>query len=170
MKKCFKLSLVLFTILCGCSSSINNDINSTTTENSSSYNVLERMEYFKTKYPLYVEITNKDRPNCIGTRDIYCWQNEDNEWYSGIHHYEKFWTNTEPFLKIQYEYPCPLKEMAELLNLFFDITDPYLAIFDLQYPYAGDYSISMMPSTNKYLYDQLNLRASYIYNVLREEK
>lgn len=169
MKKRFILILVLFPLIGGCVSPINSSLNSKISESSSSnYDKLERMDYFRTKYPIYVEDTNK-KILYYGTYDVYCWQNNDDEWYSGIDHYARSsLSNSAPFLIMRDEYPCPLAEMTELLSLFYDITDPNLIVKELNYPVGGKYIPQYFPSTNKFLYDQLNLKASYVYHILRD--
>ncbi len=146
----------------------------------SSSEVVDRREYFAQKYPTYVEYTNisypidYDGPMNWLYFDIYCWIDSDGEWSCGI---DSLLTVTSAswsawmdryIREMQGTYPCKIGEMAELLSLFYDVTDPNLTVKETKLLGPDErFNRSFLPSENKYLYDTLGLKASYSYNVLK---
>ena len=167
------LSMSVFAVSC------HENIVSESHHSDSSSEVVDRKAYFIEKYPTYVEETNRNY--YVGGKesnyyffDIYCWIDSNGEWSCGIDPPLGVTScSYKPAIdryirEMQTTYPCKIGEMAELLSLFYDVTDPNLTVKETKL-LGPDESFQRVyfPSENKYLYDTLGLKASYSYKVLR---
>lgn len=162
--------------VCFTAVSCHENIVSKSHHSDSSSEVVDRKAYFIEKYPTYVQETNKTysdprRPLDLQF-DIDCWVDSEGDWSCGIDSVGNMSSSGFGLERIIREmqtlYPCKIEEMAELLSLFYDVTDPHLVVKEIKLLGPDDKLNGVyFPSDNKYLYDTLGLRASYVSHVLR---
>ena len=119
------------------------------------------------EYSEYLVLTNIDSPSFY-YGIVCCWETKKDEWRCGIFMDNSSDMKLWPFTLMQENKPCTLETMSSILSLFYDNTDPYLFVCEIEYPITeNDIPMGFHVSSNEALYERLSLISSYTYNVLR---
>lgn len=118
-------------------------------------------------FSIYFEFTNKD--SVLNNFFICCWQTNNTNWESLVFFNESSDWEFNNFVYLQENFPCPLNVMSEILNKYYDITDPNLFLLEIPNNLREKGKFEYRFSKNEYLYNSLNLKAAYIYATERKE-
>ncbi|MCQ2799645.1 MAG: hypothetical protein MJ228_02615 [Bacilli bacterium] len=149
----------------GCTANIERETDHQSISESSS----DTSDALEKQYSEYLTKTNIDFPDHYNDI-ICCWKIANGEWRCGIFLDKSSDMKLAPFVFMQEEKPCTLETMAAILFHFYDNTDPNLIVSEIPYPVTKDnLPRGFKVSDNRYLYEQLSLRASYAYNIQKED-